>query len=408
MRSQLILITCISMISTYAIADGDDYKNWSRHSFFSKLTEIKTAIETNASEIDDLDSRVQTNTNSIESLQTQVNNLPTGGGTGTNTPDPQTQVNTTAIGDLNTRVQANTNNIGGLTTQVQSNTNAIGANGVLIQSNTAASVTQATQIQTNSDSIVVLTTDMQSLQSTVASQATDVGTVLTDLDTLSTQVQTNTNGISSNSARLDTLEATGTGGGTTPTPTPTFIDFNPYVTTMTTKEFQVINGGACPIAQQQIARTDTATGATIDVTETLTSGARECTTYQFGYVLNANSLSQTSYVNLTLGQSYTFDQAGEILNSDMEPGKSFGFAVVATNNTTLALIQKNTLLGIESVSVPFGNFDNCLKMHTQITSVMMNDVEQVSWICQGVGEVRRIVMDKGINQTRTYNLTNAL
>ncbi len=405
MRKQLILITTISLFSAHAIADDDEKTNWSRYSIFSKITEAKAAIETNASEIDDLDSRVQTNTNGIQSLQTQIDNLPSGGGTGTNTPDPQTQVNTTAIGELDTRVQSNTNGLGALTTQVQSNTTAIGNNSTLIQGNTTARAALASQIQANSDSIVGLTTDLQTLQGTVTGQGTQIGTVETDLNNLSTQVQTNANGISANSARLDTLEAAGSGGGT---PTPTFIDFNLYIPTVATKDFQIINGGSCTISQQQIARTDTATGADINITETLTSGTRDCTVYSYDYVLTADALSQTSYANITLGQSYVFDQAGEILTSTMQPGSSFGFAAIATSNLTLAIIQKNTLLGIESVSVPFGNYDNCLKMHTQITSVMMNDIEQVSWICQGVGEVKKIVMDKGINQTRTYRLTNAL
>jgi len=409
MRKQLILITTISLFSAHAIADDDDKTNWSRYSIFSKITEAKAAIETNASEIDDLDSRVQTNTNGIQSLQTQIDNLPSGGGTGTNTPDPQTQVNTTAIGELDTRVQTNTNGLGALTTQVQSNTTAIGNNSALIQGNTAARAALASQIQANSDNIGVLTTDLQTLQGTVTGQGTQIGTVETDLNNLSAQVQTNANDISANSARLDTLEAAGSGGGTPiPSPTPTVIDFNPYIPIVATKEFQIINGGACTISQQQIARTDTATGADITITETLTSGTRVCTDYSYGYVLTADALSQTSYANITLGQSYVFDQAGEILTSTMQPGSSFGFAALATSNLTLAIIQKNTLLGVESVSVPFGNYDNCLKMHTQITSVMMNDIEQVSWICQGVGEVKKIVMDKGINQTRTYRLTNAL
>lgn len=409
MRKQLILITALSLVSAYAFADDND-NNW-------KYTKVYSKISENESAIDDLDSRVQTNTNGIQSLQTQIQNLPTGGGTGSSASDPQTQVNTTAIGNLDTRVQANTNSIGSLTTQVQSNTTAIGNNSAQIQgntaningvsaeaqANTATNASQATQIQANTADIGGLTT----LQGSVDGLSTQVGTIQSDAVNLSAQVQTNSNDIANNSARLDTLEAAGTGGGT-PAPTPAGIDFTPYVTTMTSKEFTIINGGACTIARQQISRTDTASGADIVVDEVLTSGARDCTTYRYGYVMTADAFSQTSYTNLTLGQSYTFEQAGEQLTSTMETGKSFGFATLAASNRALAIIQKNTLLGIESIVIPnMGQYDNCLKMHSQITTTMMNDVEQISWICPGVGEVQRIVMDKGISQTRTYILTSA-
>jgi predicted nucleic acid-binding Zn-ribbon protein len=409
MRAQLILTTTLALISSTALADG---YNWSRSNIYS-------AVKANKSAIEDLDSRVQTNTNDIQSLQTQIQNLPSGGGTGTS--DPQVQTNTTAISDLNTRVQTNTNSIGSLTSQVQANTTAISNNTAQIQGNTsninavsaeaqvntATNASQATQLQTNTSSIGVLQTDVQSLQGTVDGLSSGLGTAQSDLINLTAQVQTNSNDIANNSARLDALETGGTGGGGT-TPSPSVIDFTPYVTTMTTKDFQIINGGACTTALQQISRTDTANGADITVSETLTSGTRDCSTYEYGYKLDANSLSMVSFTNLTLGQSYTFDQPGELLTSTMEPGKSFGFAVLATTNLALATIQKNTLLGIESVTVPFGTFDNCLKMHSQITSSMMNDVEQISWICgNGVGEVRRIYMDKAIGQTRTYVLRNA-
>jgi predicted nucleic acid-binding Zn-ribbon protein len=409
MRPQLILTTALALISSTALADG---YNWSRSNIYS-------AVKANQSAIEDLDSRVQTNTNDIQSIQTQIQNLPTGG---TGTSDPQTQTNTTAINDLNTRVQTNTNSIGSLTSQVQANTSAISNNTAQIQgntsninavsaeaqANTATNAGQATQLQTNTGAIGVLQTDVQSLQVTVDSLSSGQGTTQSDLINLTAQVQTNSNEIANNSARLDALETGGTGGGGGTTPTPSVIDFTPYVTTMTTKDFQIINGGACTTALQQISRTDTATGADIMVSETLTSGTRDCSTYEFGYKLNVNSFSMVSFTNLTLGQSYTFDQPGELLTSTMEPGKSFGFAVLATNNLALATIQKNTLLGVESVTVPFGTFDNCLKMHSQITSSMMNDVEQISWICgNGVGEVRRIYMDKALGQTRTYVLRNA-
>jgi hypothetical protein len=382
---KLIMITTMTLLSSVAFADDDDKDtNWQRSTIYSAIATNTTSIQNNESAIDDLDSRIQTNTNNIQSLHTQLQNLPTGGGTGT--ADPQTQVNTTAISDLNTRVQTNTNTLGGLTTQVQSNTTAISNNTV--------------QIQANTDSIGGMQTSQQNLQFTVDNLITDLGATQTDLINLSTQVQTN-------SSRLDVLENDTTGGGG-PTSSPTTIDFTPYVTTFATKDFQIINGGACTTALQQIARTDTATGADITITETLTSGTRDCSTFVFGYTLTAETFATVSFTNLTLGQSYTFDQPGELLTSSMEPGKAFGFAVLATNNQALATIQKNTLLGIESVTVPFGTFDNCLKMHSQITSSMMNDVEQISWICgNGVGEVRRIYMDRAIGQTRTYVLRNA-
>lgn len=352
MKTHIIFVTILAVISSSAFADDDKKKG-----VYSRIYTSLMKIEQNASAIDDLDSRVQTNTNSIQSLEEQVKNLPTGGG-GTGGTDPQVQANTTAINNLDT--------------QVQTNTSAIATNSSSIQNNT-----------TNQNSL-----------------ANQVSSVQAELGTVNTQVQTNTSDIVSNTSRIVALE----NSGITP---PEVIDFSLYVTTMITKQFQMTNGGACNIVRQDISRTDTATGTNIDIVETLTNGIQNCTIYNYGYVKTATSFDLVSYSNTTLGSNAIFDRPGTVLNSGMGIGKSFGFAITNTTNQIQSVIQKNTLLAIESVTVPFGTYDNCLKIHSQLTSNIMANVEQVSWVCQGVGEVKRIFMDRGINIMRMYNLTSA-
>ena len=90
----------------------------------------------------------------------------------------------------------------------------------------------------------------------------------------------------------------------------------------------------------------------------------------------------------------------------MEVGKSFGFAITSTSNPALGIVQKNTLIGVEDVAVTFGNFTACLKIHSDIKTTIGDNVDQVSWYCQNIGEVKRTLYNHNSNEIRVMQLTN--
>lgn len=402
MRLSAFLLITTGLMTGTAYADSGYYKT----SIYKKVYENASNIQQNASDIDNLDSRVTTNTNSIQDLATQIQNLPTGGGTGGTNNDAQVQANTTAINSL--------------TTQVQTNTTNIGANTVLIQSNSSTIGSLSPQVQANTAAINSLTVDLNALQASLTALTTEVNTVKADLtgtqnsvNSLTTQVQSNTAAIVSNTSRIDALEAssggsTGGGGGTLPLPDIT-IDFTGYVPTVTTKEFAVSNGGACSILRQDVSKTATATGTNVGITETLTSaGGVDCSSYQYNFVQTTTNLSLVGFSNLSTGVNANLDSPGVVMTNSMSFGKVFGYASTNTLNPTQAVIQTSTMIGVEPVTVPFGSYSNCVKLHSRISSSVIPSAEQVSWHCLGVGEVKRIIMDTSSNSMNVYTLTSAI
>ncbi len=415
MKTAMIAIVIMGLSSPLALADDSkkDYKSKA----YGKIKMIKNQIDAN--------------TANIQSLTTRVDNLPVGGGGTTPTPpgaDPQVQVNTTAISNLNTQVQTNTNNISSnaaqiqgntgningvsaeaqantalnamQTTQIQANAAANAAQDTLIQNNTTTNAAQTTLIQTNATAVTDLTTNSQAMQGNVDSLTGQVGTIQSDLNVQGTQVQANTDNVANNTARITALESGGGGGGTPPPPPPAeppatpAIDFTRYIPNAATKDFRFINNGACNTVNQTITRVDDATGSDITISETPTGLLGDCTTVNSGYRLTATHFSIMSYMDTRSNINFTYPApGGNMLNSSMEVGKTFGFALSTTNSQMSATIQKNTILSIEpSVTVLAGTFTNCLKMLNMSSSsiTFTPKVEQVSWLCEGIGEVKRL------------------
>lgn len=91
--------------------------------------------------------------------------------------------------------------------------------------------------------------------------------------------------------------------------------------------------------------------------------------------------------------------------SNMLQGTTFGTGTTTTNTTAGGVttdsgvyLETTTALGLEDVSVPAGEFSNCLKMTTERTSSTFSAFKRVAWLCKDVGEVKRI----------QYNLDNTI
>ena len=83
-------------------------------------------------------------------------------------------------------------------------------------------------------------------------------------------------------------------------------------------------------------------------------------------------------------------------HSSMIKGQVFGTAsaisrtIDGLTEAAGAILQTNVVLGVEDVVVPFGSYSACLKIHTKRNSSQFSNFNRVSWICNGVGEVKRI------------------
>lgn len=351
MTKQLLLGLVLSVTLSPALADDDDYR------FYKEYKGLVENIEKNTGDINLLTGQVTQNTADIQELTTQIQNIPTG---------------TLTLG-----------------AQVQANTDAITSANAQILSNTGA--------------ITSLNIDVQSLSTNLTTTTAQVTTNTNDISTLSNAVAVNNSLINNNAAKITLLENSG-GGGTGATT----YNHSIYTTRSGTKEYQLSGGtGTCNLVRQSITSNAATGGTQIIINETLTDGVQDCSVTTYEYLANNTGLflvSQTDQANNTI----SFDAAGEILTAAMEIGKSFGFAIVSTTNPGVGLIRKNTLLDVVDITLPIGTFSNCLKMHSQIASSLSGNVDQVSWWCGGLGEVKRTYFDQASGQLVVMELTSSL
>jgi len=406
------------------------------------------------------DAQVQSNTTAISNLATQVQtntntiNSGTGGTPTAPSNDAQVQSNTTAISNLNSQVQSNSGSIANLNGQVQDNSNNISGNrtqiqgntgninrvsaeaqantatnnaqtsqiqgnsdtntaqGTLIEANRAKNLAQDTLIQGNTNAIDGLTADAQALQDSIDGLTTQVGTVQAEVNATTTQSQTNSASIVSNIDRISALEngtTAGSGGSTPNDPTPAAISFLQYVPDVGTREFleSTSVNVACKIIRHNITRVDNPTDSNIHITETYTNGSVNCTVIDTDYTLTTTAFSVTGYNDDITNANVTYNAPGEIFTNTMHVGGTLGYAVSDLRSTAQITLQSNTVLAIESVSVPAGSFTSCLKIRTTLKSnIVTPNYEGVAWHCPGIGEVKRVYFDTGINSYITRELTS--
>ncbi len=53
-------------------------------------------------------------------------------------------------------------------------------------------------------------------------------------------------------------------------------------------------------------------------------------------------------------------------------------------------IEDITILGLENVSVPFGDFQNCIVAHRRVRSAAWTYLDRIKWRCPGIGEVKEM------------------
>lgn len=109
--------------------------------------------------------------------------------------------------------------------------------------------------------------------------------------------------------------------------------------------------------------------------------------------------------------TYTLEAPIIVRGSAMRQGASFADAtrvdytpVGGSTDFYGVLIQTSSALGIADVTVPAGSFAGCLKMGVLRTSNSLGAFHRVSWLCPGVGEVKRIQMGINLTNPRIWEL----
>ena len=386
-RIPLLLISSIALINPSFADRSGGYPRLSDY-----MHDIVQQINENTHNINELG-------HELAELKELIGSIGTGGGTG-GTTDPA----------LLAQVNTNTADIASLQTAVA---------GIQINSTAISSV--QTQLSSMTSSISSLTADSQTANNNMAALGSDLATLAADLLALTNRVNgqdsrinANTANVSINAGRIDVLEAatTDTGNGAT------VYDYHSYIsTTIISKTFNIRGLGSCPTEERSYTRTPTADG-TLTQIHRLRADIPNLTVCQdrtFDYLASADSLllvQSESVANGNVTQTKIVDSPSSQMTSSMQVGQSYGHATTvqttdSTNNVTESgLVEIHTLVAVEDVAVPYGNFTACLKIHSNRRSENLGQFSRVSWRCEGVGEVKRISVNLNTNAVAVWELSN--
>jgi len=109
---------------------------------------------------------------------------------------------------------------------------------------------------------------------------------------------------------------------------------------------------------------------------------------------NPTEVVNTNTIDVPLMQRTTTMRVGATWGSASGQSQVVYPAATLTQG---AATQTNSLLAVESVSVPAGNFASCLRIVETRSSFSIGAFTQVSWYCQGVGMAKRVVQPSNGN-----------
>jgi len=228
---------------------------------------------------------------------------------------------------------------------------------------------------------------------TAVKTAVDANDVL--INNNSSAISTNTTSITDHETRISDLEVIGT----------TTYDYRDYTAThaITSRTYQWIrsnNTTGCDREVHEITRTvidPNTTDISIkqirrDAAATITCLVRvnEYTQTADAYFRNAR-FDYDPADGTTLLETYTFSPPYKIRTSSMHIGEPIVSTTAVQSTIDSHLIEINTLLGIEAVTVPAGTFTNCIKMHKRRDSIIPGQyTTNIEWHCAGIGRVKQI------------------
>ena len=202
-------------------------------------------------------------------------------------------------------------------------------------------------------------------------------------------------------------------------PASNVYDYSAYLSagTITTKTYATT--GLCgDIEVRTISRTTVAMGTQIDIHRLRTNMGANCQERGHQYLASATEFTLQNKFNYdgsggsVLTSTDTFEEPIIRRNSTMNQGIAFGSSSTITNtpaggggSTTTGIVEVNTVLGIEDVTVPLNTYTACLKIHSLRTSSTNGAFNRISWFCPGLGEVKRTQTELNTLNYRTWELT---
>ena len=248
--------------------------------------------------------------------------------------------------------------------------------------------------------------------SRVKSIAQDVEANSLAIDANTTAIEDNASAISANAGNIAANAAgvQANANAIAAIPAPTTYDFHAFNATsnVISKTFSLTGLGGCGNTELREysfsanASDPTATDMTIKRTRSINGFI--CQISDFIYTSSATQrllVGGNNYdpTNGTFVASKTPASSIVLATSSMAEGSTVadGTTVVTEvspayggNVDTSVFVQSTTVVGLQNVSVPAGNFSGCLKTVTLRHSSTFGEFHLTSWSCPGVGEVKRI------------------
>jgi len=341
----------------------------------------------------------------------------------------------TAVDDNNARVTTNSTNITNATNGISANTasaatnaSGVASNAANISTNSSTAVINAAGVASNASNIGTqgssIATNAANISSNTASSSTNAGNISSNTGSISNNaadISTNAAGIAANSLGI-AGNTTGVSNNTSniatntaaiaAIPSVTIYDYRDYLSTASSKTFALTTSATCGDTETR-SYVRTANGADTDIAMTRQrfNGGTLCNYNVFNYTHTSTerllkSRDQYDTGGGVLGSLTNFHRIEDpiaVRSSSMAKGQSFTdaskvFITPAGGSETFNGVHINSAYAAatETVTVPLGTYNNCLKFHEQRNSATFgNELMRTSWHCPGVGMVKRIELKFG-------------
>ena len=222
-------------------------------------------------------------------------------------------------------------------------------------------------------------------------------------------ISANTSSITDHETRISTLEASGV----------TTYNYRDYVAapTITTMTYQWYRPGApCNTEVHQFTRTVIDANTTdITLRRTRTDGSSTtCQIRDFVYTQTADTFVYRARNDFdiigTPVETYTFSEPVIVRTSAMQIGLPIVSTTEVQSTVNSHMIETNTLLGTEAVTVPAGTYTDCIKIHKRRNTAMPgHDLTSIRWYCAGIGLAKaiKVVNSNGGHFSHSLELVSA-
>lgn len=233
------------------------------------------------------------------------------------------------------------------------------------------------------------------IESSISQIGTELETVKAEINgqisSLRTDVDSNTSRIAANESAIATLPAVTTYN---------HLDFlGPNVNEKVWSRMTLEAPNSCDRITTTVSRTDEGAGVTrIDHSNTWSRSIDGTTCFSDNVELRNSADRFTWDGYRTNSYTWTMNSPVVLLTSDMIKGGSIAGGGTYTHtdfngSATHVMIQNNSVIGLEDVTVPAGSFSGCLRVHASRAYGGTSGTTEINlfrWYCPGVGNVKEI------------------